>query len=130
MKRPAISAAMSTAFVKVWGLFPCIDCDRLWKDGKTEDGVRPLYKWNEIERDHSHELADDGPHTIDNLFPRCIVEPYKHHQHKSAKNETLRHHLDRAGKKHRGEFVNTKKSRPIPVRQNAWPPKGYRRMGQ
>ena len=51
---------MNQAFVKVWALFPCVDCDKLWKAGKLEE--RPLYRIDQIERDHGHESrAHGGP---------------------------------------------------------------------
>lgn len=125
--RPAMTQKLALAFAKERGLFPCVDCDRERDLHLRRYGVlteRLLYTWQQIEKDHSHELADGGKHNVKNLFGRCKVAPYFHHKRKTKKNESLRHHLDRASKKARGEWESkrpmTKTNRPMQSHVNPW----------
>lgn len=136
-KRPTISDGMKYRALKLHGavLVRCFGCvrhrNRMEAQGLRFDGDGspfPDTTWHPIDAiqfDHVHELADGGGHSAKKLGPLCIPC----HKEKTARNEKLRHHLDRAAKKHRGEFKSkrpmAKSNHPIAKRVDPWG-KNYR----
>lgn len=124
-KRPAISDGMKYRALRLHGsvLVQCDACVayvlRMERKGLKFEGDKFLtwHKLADVQFDHVWELADGGKHGAKHLRPTC--KPC--HAEKSAKAETMRHHLDRAGKKHRGEWVKKPgrklQSRPFPKRE-------------
>lgn len=113
-RRPTISDGMKYRALKLHErvMVQCFTCERIRASfvkmlGAAPPGLPLWHSLDEIEFDHIHELADGGKHGAKHLRPMCI----EHHKAKTKRNEKLRHHLDRAGKKHRGEH---KSKHPMP----------------
>ena len=103
MKRKAISDKMKWQCLLYRRPEPCPLCFK---------SMGPLSK---IQWDHVWEVADDGPHTYQNLRPICVPC----HRKKSAKATTMRAHINRLirGKK--------KSKRPMKSRKAKWPKRGF-----